>query len=211
MRACWVVKRQSTICLGGVALTLPGGDFLRETLLVWEPAMVEALAGENPDLDLRSKFSQLPCLGGVVDLKPLGEPPGFLGWERLIQARWGVGVKMVQNQHDLLRFRVDLIHQRSDDLGKVQARAALPHKGVTGVGQGLKGHEHVAGARPRVFKVLPRRAAPAQTAAVGGCRRATLFPPRPGRPAGAWDPRASGKPPARLPCATRTRRFVLEE
>ena len=51
------------VCFDSVALALPDGHFSGEKLLAFEPAVVEALSGEHPDLDLGSKLSQLPCLG----------------------------------------------------------------------------------------------------------------------------------------------------
>jgi hypothetical protein len=41
-------------------------------------------------------------LGGVVQLQPIGQPPGLGRWERRIQRRRGVGVEVVLDQPDLL-------------------------------------------------------------------------------------------------------------
>ena len=94
-------------------------------------------------------------LGRVVDFEPLGEPAGFGGRERFVEARRRVGVEVIQDEHDALSFRMDLIHQSFHHLGKVEPGAPLPDPGVAGVGQRLKGHEHVARSGPGVFKVLP--------------------------------------------------------
>jgi hypothetical protein len=61
----------------GVAVALPGGDFLDESLLVGDAA-VEALGRQNAEFRLR-QIEPAALLWGVVPFEALDQPPGFGG------------------------------------------------------------------------------------------------------------------------------------
>jgi hypothetical protein len=67
----------------GVAVALPGGDFLDESLLVGDAA-VEALGRQNAEFRLR-QIEPAALLWGVVPFEALDQPPGFGGWEGFIK------------------------------------------------------------------------------------------------------------------------------
>ena len=73
------LKRQ----LIGVALRDQSIDFPPEGLLAGEP-LLQAGAGQDAELDLRH-VQPTSMLGGIVELQPPGNPPGFLSRESLVQ------------------------------------------------------------------------------------------------------------------------------
>jgi hypothetical protein len=67
----------------GIAVALPGGDFLNEGLLVGNPA-VEALGGQDPEFGLR-QIKPTAMLWRVVPFEALDQPPGFGGRESFVE------------------------------------------------------------------------------------------------------------------------------
>jgi hypothetical protein len=76
-----------------VAGRLPGRDLPPQRRLVGQPP-IEALLGQHGKLDL-GHVQPAAVLGGVVQLKPVGQSLGLGRLKRLIQRRRGVGVEVV--------------------------------------------------------------------------------------------------------------------
>ena len=73
------------VCLGviGIALLLPGGDFVDEGLFVGNAA-VEALGGQNAEFGF-CEVKPTAMLGRVVPFEALDQPPRFGSRESLIE------------------------------------------------------------------------------------------------------------------------------
>ena len=67
----------------GIALLLPGSDFLDEDLFV-ENAAVEALGGENTEFGF-CEIKPTAVLGGVVPFEAFNQPPRFGSRESLVE------------------------------------------------------------------------------------------------------------------------------
>src|SRR5260370_29105133 len=67
----------------GIAIVLPGGDFLDEGLLVGNPA-VEALGGQDTEFGLR-QIKPTAMLWSVVPFEALDQPPGFEGRKSFVE------------------------------------------------------------------------------------------------------------------------------
>ena len=65
----------------------------------------EALPPQRTQLDL-SHVQPRAVLGRVMDLEPVGEALGLLGWERVIEAGRRVGVELIHDQHPPRRVPV---------------------------------------------------------------------------------------------------------
>ena len=76
-----------------ISLSFPSGDFAAQSLGVVDPAS-EALSPQDADLDL-NHVEPACVLGGVVELDPPQDPPGFGGRERLIQGAGRVGRQVI--------------------------------------------------------------------------------------------------------------------
>src|SRR6185295_16274018 len=85
-----------------------------------------ALPPQRAQLDL-SHVEPRAVLGRVMDLKPVGQALGLLGWERLIEAGRRVRVELVHDQHELLRLLVASLQQRADEARPVRSAAMLRH------------------------------------------------------------------------------------
>jgi transposase-like protein len=85
---------------GAVAGRLPRRDLPLQRRPVAQ-APVQALPGQHGQLDL-GHVQPAAVPGGVVQLQPVGQPPGLGRWERRIQRRRRVGVEVVLDQHDPL-------------------------------------------------------------------------------------------------------------
>ena len=141
--------------LGGVALGDQGLNLLPESILVGE-TLPEAATGQDTELDFR-QVQPTSVLGGVVELQPLGNPPGLGCCKGLVQGRRPVRVQIVQDQPHHLYLRVSLVHQTAYLMGEVLHGAPLGHRHVAPAGQGFTGQEQVAGALPPVLVVLTPR------------------------------------------------------
>jgi hypothetical protein len=73
----------------GISLLFPSGDFAAEPLWVVNSA-IQALAAQDSDLDL-DHVKPTGVLGGVVELQPSQDAPGFGGRECLVQGAARVG------------------------------------------------------------------------------------------------------------------------
>ena len=80
-------------------------------------------------------------LGRVMDLKPVGQALGLLGWERLIEAGRRVRVELVHDQHELLRLLVASLQQRADEARPVRSAAMLRHLTVAPALERFTGEE----------------------------------------------------------------------
>ena len=67
----------------GVAVVLPGGDFLDEGLLVGDPA-VEALGRQDAEFGFR-QIEPAAVLWGVVPFEALDQAPGFGGRKGFVE------------------------------------------------------------------------------------------------------------------------------
>ncbi len=67
----------------GIALLLPGGDFVDEGLFVGNAA-VEALGGQNAEFGF-CEIKPTAVLGGVVPFEAFNQPPRFGSRESLVQ------------------------------------------------------------------------------------------------------------------------------
>ena len=67
----------------GVAVVLPGGDFLGEGLLVGDPA-VEALGRQDAEFGFR-QIEPAAVLWGVVPFEALDQAPGFGGRKGFVE------------------------------------------------------------------------------------------------------------------------------
>ena len=67
----------------GIAVVLPGGDFVDEGLLVGDAA-VETLGGEDAEFGFR-QIEPTAVLGRVVPFEALDQPSGFGGREGLVE------------------------------------------------------------------------------------------------------------------------------
>src|SRR3954469_4186416 len=90
--------------LGRVALGFPRTHLLSKRLSVGD-ALIQTLASEHAQLDL-GHVQPRAVFGCVMNLQLTSDAPGLGGGERFIQGGGGMGIKVVQNQHDLLGLRV---------------------------------------------------------------------------------------------------------
>lgn len=67
----------------GVAVVLPGGDFLDEGVFVGDPA-VEALGGQDAEFGFR-QIEPTAVLWGVVPFEALDQAPGLGGGEGFVE------------------------------------------------------------------------------------------------------------------------------
>src|SRR3954470_20543897 len=87
-----------------VPLLFPGGHLPLQLLPGLDPPG-QALPGQHRQLDLRH-VQPAPVLRRVVDLQLLGDPPGLLRRERLVERGQLVRVQVVHHQHHLLGLLV---------------------------------------------------------------------------------------------------------
>ena len=107
----------------GVAVALPGGDFLDEGLFVGD-APGEALGRQNAKFGSCARSSQLPCFWREVPREALDKPPGFGGREGIVErCSCRVGVEIVLDQNDC--FGVCEV-----DIGQIPQDVSVVHGGV---------------------------------------------------------------------------------
>ena len=85
-------------------------------------------------------------LGRVVQLDPLGQALGLLGWERFVQTGERVGVELVHDQHDPLGLRVASVEQGADEARPIDTATMLGDRHVPPPGQRLAGQEQAGNA-----------------------------------------------------------------
>ena len=141
---------------GGVAFLDQGLDFPPQRVLVGEP-LPQAGAGQHAELDFRH-VQPTAVLGRVVELQPLGNPPGLWRWKGLVQRRRAVGVQVVQHHSHHRDIGIGFVHQPAHPVGEVLHRAPLGHRNMAPPRQGFAGQEQIAGPLPPVLIVLPPRA-----------------------------------------------------
>ena len=128
-----------------IALVFPGGDFPYERVNIGKP----------PGQALSCQPTQLTCchvepgavLRGIVPFQLAGHAPRFLRGKALIQAGRRVGLQVVHDQHQLLRFWVGLVHQEAQWFGKVKARLPGAHPPFPPSRQRLHPDKEARGAR----------------------------------------------------------------
>src|SRR5512135_1191119 len=118
----------------------------------------QALPGQHRQLDLRH-VQPAAMLRGVVDLQLLGDPPGPLRRERLVQRRQLVRVQVVHHQHHFLRLLVHLLDQPTHHLGEVHRRPTLGHLHRPPTEQRFADHEQVGRPVAGILVVEPLRLA----------------------------------------------------
>ena len=94
-------------------------------------------------------------LGRVVELQPLGNPPGLWRWKGLVQRRRAVGVQVVQHHPYHWDLRIGFVHQPAHPVGEVLHGAPLRNLHVAPTGHKFAGQEQVSSALPAVLVVLP--------------------------------------------------------
>src|SRR6266571_8490277 len=82
----------------GVAVVLPGGDFLDEGLFVGNAA-VEALGRKDAEFGLR-QIEPAAVLWRIVPFEALDQSTGFGGRERFVKGSLAVDVEIVLDQND---------------------------------------------------------------------------------------------------------------
>src|SRR5215218_1871497 len=127
--------------LGRVALDFPRTHFLGKRFLVGD-ALIQTLASEHTQLDL-GHVQPRAVLGCVMNLQLTSDAPGLGRGERFIQGGGGMGVEVVQNQHDLLGLRVVDVDQLLYAMRPVELRPPLGDADVPPADQGLANDEEV--------------------------------------------------------------------
>src|SRR5260221_835601 len=94
-------------------------------------------------ISISAILSQLPWMPRVMHLQSRPVALRFLGRKRLVEAGRRMGVQIVQHQADHARLGIDLIHQPTDGLRKIQPRALLGHSDTTQAGQRFDQHKQV--------------------------------------------------------------------
>src|SRR5579885_2985624 len=103
---------------------------------------------------ISAMFSHDPCLGVVVPLHLLRDPPRPRRPQRLVQAAQRVRVEVVRYQHHLPGPLVDLFHQPPQELGEVRGRALRGDLCRPPAQQRLEGQEDVRRPVADVFVVV---------------------------------------------------------
>jgi len=152
---------------GCVALAFPRTHFLGKRFLVGD-APIQALASQKRELDL-GHVQPRAVLGGVMNLQLTSDTPRLGRDERFIQGGGGMGVEVVQNEHDLLGLGVVEVDQLLYAMRPVELRPPLGDADVTPAGQGLRNDEEVG--RPRTLVLVVLTGGPSRT---GGKRLSHL-------------------------------------
>src|SRR6266436_9806376 len=82
----------------GIAVVLPGGDFIDEGLFIGDAA-VEALGRQNAEFGLR-QIEPTAVLWSVMPFEALDQPPGFGGREGFVERSLAVDVEILLDQDD---------------------------------------------------------------------------------------------------------------
>jgi hypothetical protein len=101
----------------GIALLLPDGGFGGELVAAFD-ASVEALAGQDADLDL-DHVQPTGMLGDVVELQSAQHPSGFVSREGLIERAGRMCRQIVEHHPDALCLEIMDIGQFAHACGKV--------------------------------------------------------------------------------------------
>src|SRR5262249_60810003 len=106
----------------GIALVLPGVDFVDQGLLVWDAA-VEALGGEDAEFGF-GEIEPTAMLWRVVPFESLDQPSCFGRREGLVERGLAVDIEIVLDEHDGLGVREVDIGQFLEDVRIVDGGVA---------------------------------------------------------------------------------------
>ena len=95
MRASAVVKRQSTRIVSRLRCCCHAPVSRRRT--PWSGMRRFRHWRASTPSSISAMFSQLPCLGRVVNLQPLRDAPRLRRLKCLVQGRWVMGVQIVHH------------------------------------------------------------------------------------------------------------------
>ena len=158
VRASWVLSLQWMVAWAA----------LRSLTRAWTSRWSVSSSGsrcfrQERDSTLNSIFRHVQptsVLGGVVELQPIGNPPGLCRRERLVQGRRTVRVQVVHDHPHHRGLRISFVHQPnasdgrsppSCDAGSPPRDASPPaaHRPGTGCGRPLSGTRSPAAAEFR--------------------------------------------------------------
>jgi hypothetical protein len=108
---------------GGIALSLPCGDFAAEPFWVIDSA-IQALAAQDADLDL-DHVEPTGMLGSVVELQTAQDSPGLGRREGLVEGAGRVGRQVVLHHPDAVSIGIMDIDEFAHALGVVFCRPPL--------------------------------------------------------------------------------------
>ena len=141
---------------GFIAALLPGRDFTRKFVAVWDAA-VEALATQDSQFDLGPAFIEQPqptaLFGGVMDFQFVDQAASFFGGEGRVQRSGFVSVEVVLDEHDLFRVGVHHLDQMRNGVGVVDHSALVCHERCSATFPGGVQQEDVGGSVANVLVV----------------------------------------------------------
>lgn len=115
-------------------------------------ALVEGLPGENGELDF-GDVQPAAVLGGVVDLKLLGEPARFVRFEGFVERRRRVGTQIIHDEDDSFGGGIDLIGELTKEVSEVDEGALVGGFSHDAPGEGLDREKDVGRTAPAVLVV----------------------------------------------------------
>ena len=142
--------------VSGIAIVLPGGDFLDQGLFVGN-ASVEALGRQDAEFGF-GEIEPAAVLGGVVPFEALDQAPGLGGRKGLIEGSLAVDVEIVLDQDDGLGVGKVSIGEVFEDVSVIDRGVAVRDLDVAPAFERREQHKEIGGAVALVLVIMTGRA-----------------------------------------------------